>query len=565
LIRGFRIVTEEAPYVFKPNERPTFPGSPANPAHPRGRQIAYLLIGALIGLTSGLGNALIQVNLNFIQGSLGLYSDEGAWLTAAYLMANVPANLVLVKYRQQFGLRSFVRISLIAYVTATLLHLFVDTFWTAILVRAVSGVAAAGLTSLSALYILQGVSAAQRLNGLAVSVGIGQLATPLARVMSPYLLVSDDWHMTYWFELGLALMMLAAVTWLSLPPSERSKAFERVDALVIALLAPGLWLLTAVLSEGRIYWWTDTPWLGWALAASVLLVAGGLMIEQMRENPLMNMRFLGSGQMARLILGAACARILISEQSFGSIGFLGVFGLINDQMVLLQAIVLMASIAGIVASVLTFDPANTIRSFMVSCVLIAIGAWMDMHATNLTRVENFYISQALIAFGALYFIGPIMMIGIARVLLVGPKYFISFIVLFGLSQNIGGLVGTSLLGTFQTLREKFHSNQLVESLVLTNPLVAARVSGNGNVLAGAIGDPVLRNAQGIAQFAAQVTGEANVLAYNDVFLLVFVLACACLLWAIQVRISMVRRGEQPPIIQLMNKLKAAAQQQTVKP
>jgi len=40
----------------------------------------------VIGITGGLGNALITVNLNFAQGTLGLYSDESAWLTAAYFM-----------------------------------------------------------------------------------------------------------------------------------------------------------------------------------------------------------------------------------------------------------------------------------------------------------------------------------------------------------------------------------------------------------------------------------------------------------------------------------------------
>ncbi len=525
--------------------------------------MAYFCIGLLIALTSGLGNALIQVNLNFVQGSLGLYSDDAAWLTAAYLMANVPANLVLVKYRQQFGLQPFVRGVLVAYAAATLLHLFVDTFWTAILARVVSGVAAAGLTSLSALYMLQGVPPAQRLSGVAISVGVPQLATPLARMISPGLLVSGDWRMTYWLELGLALAMLAAATSLSLPPSERIKAFERRDAVSIALLAPGLWLLVAVLSEGRIYWWTDTPWLGWALAGSVLLTAAGLMVEHMRENPLINIRFLGTAQMARLILGAACARILIAEQSFGSIGFLGAFGLINDQMIVLQAVVFIASVAGIIASVVTVSPANTIQSFMVSCVLIAIGAWIDMHATSQTRVANFYLSQALIGFAALYFIGPVMLTGMARVLLAGPQHFISFIVLFSLSQNIGGLVGSALLGTFQTLREKFHSNQLVESLVLTDPRIAARVGASGNGLAGVVGDPVLRSAQGAAQFAAQVAREANVLAYNDMFLLVFVLACGCLLWAVQVRISALRHGEQPPIPLLLERMRAAAQHQDV--
>ena len=59
--------------------------------------MTYFLIGLLLGITAGLGNALVQVNLNFAQGTLDLNTDESAWLTAAYYMTNVTANLLLVK------------------------------------------------------------------------------------------------------------------------------------------------------------------------------------------------------------------------------------------------------------------------------------------------------------------------------------------------------------------------------------------------------------------------------------------------------------------------------------
>ena len=51
---------DTAEYEFKAHERPTMPGSPANPDHPRRRRLFYFLIGILIGITGGLGNALIR-------------------------------------------------------------------------------------------------------------------------------------------------------------------------------------------------------------------------------------------------------------------------------------------------------------------------------------------------------------------------------------------------------------------------------------------------------------------------------------------------------------------------
>lgn len=555
---GGRCVTD---YVFKPYERPTLPGSPANPDHPTGRRLIYFLIGCLIGITGGLGNALVTVNLNFAQGTLDLYTNESAWLTGAYFMTNVTANLLLVKYRQEFGLQPFIRYSLVAYAATTLMHLFVHDFWTSVAVRAMSGIAASGLSTLTILYFFQSLPAAKRLGAVMIGICIPQLATPFARILSPHLLEWGDWHNLYWLEFGLALATLAAVMSQPLPPSEREKVFEPADFLTFGLLAPGLWLLIAVLSEGRIEWWTDQAWIGWALAASIALIAGAVIVEHNRANPLINTRWLGSREIVRLMVVAASVRILLSEQAFGSVGLLNVLGLINDQMVTLNWIIVLASIAGLATAVLTFRPSDVAPPITVAVILIVIGAFMDANATNLTRPSSFYVSQALIGFASLLFLAQAMVIGIARTLLAGGRNFVSFVVLFGLSQSVGGLLGGTLLGTFQVMREKFHSHELVQRIVATDPLVAARLRASGGAVAGVIGDPTLRGAQGAALLSQQVSREANILAFNDVFLLVGVLAILMALWGFVIRWSIWRRGEASPVVLLQQQMQAQAQAQ----
>lgn len=551
-------MSDTAPYVFKSHERPTMPGSPANPEHPGRRRQAYFAIAILIGITGGLGNALVSVNLNFAQGTLGLNTNESAWLTAAYLMTNTTGNLLLMKYRQQFGLQSFIRYMLAAYALTAILHLFVHGFWSSVAVRAASGVAASGLSTLTILYFVQSMPAPKRLAGIMIGISIPQLATPLARIISPSLLEWGDWHMLYWFELGLALATLAAIMALPLPASEREKVFEKTDFLTFALLAPGLWLLIAVLSEGRIEWWTERAWMGYALAGSVVLITTALLIEHRRANPLINTRWLGTREVARLMLIAASIRILLSEQAFGSVGLLTVLGMLNDQMIGLNLVIVLASVAGMVTAVLTFNPANVARPITVAVILIAIGAFMDADSTNLTRPSSFYISQALIGFASLLFMAQAMVIGISRALLAGAKNFISFSVLFSISQSIGGLVGAALLGTFQTVREKYHSHELVQTIIMTDPQVATRIRAGAGAVTGTIGDPVLRSAEGAAILAQQVTREANILAFNDVFLLLGVLAVLTAIWGIAIRISIRRRGEMSPVILLQRKMQEQA-------
>ena len=517
-------------YEFKPHERAAMPGSPATPEHPTGRRVAYFLVAILVGLTGGFGNALIAANLVNVQGTLGLYSDEAAWLATAYLMTNVCMNMLLIKFRQQFGLNVFIRIFLGAYVLLTLGHLFVHSFASAIAVRAASGVSAGVLSSLSLFYFIQALPARWRMKAIVLGVGVPQLATPMARLFSSDLLEFGGWRSLYYFELGLAMLSLAAVALFRLPPSERIKVFEKLDLVTFALFAPGMALLCAVLGQGRIVWWTEVPWLGWALCGAIALLSVAMVIEHNRANPLLNTRWLGSGDIVRFALVATLMRLLLSEQSFGVVGLLTALGVNNDQLVGLFTWVTLATLAGIVVSALTIDPQKLGTPIVVALVCIAVGSFLDTRATSLYRPQNFFLSQSLLGFAAALFVGPALLFGLTQALRKGPSHLVSFSALFGITQSLGGLAGSALLGTFQVMREKFHSHELVQSISLVDPLVATRVQSGAGAYGRVLGDTALRQAEGGALLAQQVTREANVLAFNDVFLVVGVFACVAVLW-----------------------------------
>ncbi|QBE64648.1 MFS transporter [Pseudoduganella lutea] len=517
-----------APQTWKPHERPMLPGSPSSPLHSTPRRLAYLLVGFIVALTGGLGNALVTVNLVYAQGSLGVYSAEIQWLPTVYVMANVSMNLLLVKFRQQFGLRLFTELFLVLYALATLAHLFVHGLGSAIAVRAASGISGAALTTLGLYYTPQGFPAQHRLKGVVLGIGFSQLALPIARLFSTELLEIAEWRGLYWFELGMCLVSLGCVLLLKLPPGDRIRVFEKLDAVTFALFAPGVALLCAVLGLGRAVWWFEAPWLGWCLAGSIVLITAAVAIEHNRARPLLNIRWLTTSNMVRLALSVLLIRIVQSEAT-GTVGFLQALGLQNDQMRDLWLVTLVASIAGMAASALTIAPSRIQGSLMFALLLMAIGAYMDSHATNLTRPDQMFISQALLAFAGVFFIGPVFVSGFGAII-AQPSNLISFSLMFSMTQNLGGLLGSALVGTVQVLREKYHSSQLVEHLTLIDPLVASRVQGSGAALAGTLGDPALRSAQGVASLGAAATREANILAYNDVFLLISIVAIATLAW-----------------------------------
>ena len=530
LANSLRRFFAEEQWQFAPNERPALPGSPASPDHPLPRRFAYGAIGVLLGLTGGLGTALISVNTIYLQGPLGLDPSEIAWLPTAYVMTNTSMNLLLIKFRQQFGLRPFTVIFLGAYALLTFAHLFVRGFWSAVAVRAASGMAGAAVSSLALYYMMQALPAKWRLKAIVLGIAIPQCATPLARLFSPDLLAMSQWRTLYLFELGLTLLCLAGVGSLRLPPSERSPAFEPLDFVTFSLFAGAVALFAAVLGEGRIVWWTDTPWVGWALAAAIPLFLAALAIEHRRARPLINTRWLGSADLLRFTIVAFMARIVLSEQNYAAVGLLNALGQTNDQMITLFAIIFVASVAGAVASAVTLDVNRLTHPVMLAIGLVAVAAFIDSQATSLTRPEQMYATQALIAFAATFFIGPSLLFGMTRALQQGAGHIISFFTLFGILNNIGTLAGSAFLGTYQTIREMAISADLVGTIDPTDPMVAQRLAAGGSAVARVIGDPRLRSAEGAALLSQATTREATVLAYDDVFRLVAVLAAATTLY-----------------------------------
>ena len=541
-----------APRDWLPHEKPMLPGSPSTPDHATWLRVCYAIVGILVTITGALSNALVSVNLVNLQGALGAYSTDVAWLPAAYVMASASMNLLLVKFRQQFGLKLFTEAFLVGYALVTFGHLFVNDLPSAIAVRAAHGMVGAALSTLGLYYTMQGFKKEWRLKGLSIALGCSQLALPIAYIFSTELLQFAEWRGLYLFELGLALISLACVVVLKLPPGDRVKAFEKLDFLTFALFAPGMALLCGVLSLGRIVWWREAPWIGVATAASFALLTAAFFVEHNRKNPLLNTRWLTSGAILRLLLAMVLVRVVLSEQGTGAVGFLRAVGLNNDQLHTLFMVVLAGTIVGIVASAVTLRPTHLPQPVLVALVLMAIGAWLDAHATSATRPEQMYVSQFLLACGGALFLGPTVIALIGRVL-PDPRNLVSFSVMFSLTQNVGGLLGAAALGSFQVVREKFHSSVIVEHLTLLDPQVAARVQAGAGAYARLVPDPAARTAQGLATLSAQATREANVLAYNDMFYVIATVAVLVIFWIGIVLAVLAYRARQaaalpPPVL-----------------
>jgi hypothetical protein len=195
-----------------------------------------------------------------------------------------------------------------------------------------------------------------------------------------------------------------------------------------------------------------------------------------------------------------------------------------------------ATLAGMVLVTLTIDPEHVSSPALIALLMIAAAAFMDARSTSLTRPEQMYVSQGLVAFASALFLPAALLAGFPRALKMGQEYIVSFIVLFSSGQTLGALGGSAFLGTLMTMREKVHSQAIVDHLTLADPQVALRVRQLAGAYSGTLSDTALRNGEGAALLGQQATREATVLAYNDVFKVVGVMAVLTFFYLLFLRI-----------------------------
>ncbi|PKH80931.1 MFS transporter [Psychrobacter sp. 4Bb] len=517
-------------YQFKPHEQPIMVGSPANPDHPARRKVFYLLIGIFVGLTASFQNGLLVANLTQIQGQLGLTPAEGGWISVSYNMTNACITVLLYKIRQQFGMSLFSKITLFFLLAATSLqwlissHLLdtpnisIEPYYLEIVARGLSGMVASGMTVLGLFYCLQGMPTVKRTSGLILGFGLVQFGIPLSRVISPYLAIDGQLENLFLFQFGLALICFGLINILELPPGNTEKVFEKLDFVSFGFFASGLAALAVVLVQGRILWWT-TPWLVYPLMIAIVGISIALWIETHRKNPMLQVRWMRSRNIIAFMVTGAVMRILLSEQNVGAAGLLANLGYGNDQLVTFYAVIIAASALALIISIFSTNAMDLRRPVIFAVALIALGSWMDVGVSINSAPYMFYLSQFLIAFAAVYFMGPLVFEGFLRAIGSGPAYIISFSVIFGISQTVGGLAGAAAIQAFTTIRTQMHYADMVSSLNLGDPAFSAQVAGTRNMLSNQTTDAAQANISAVSQVLQGIQRQATVSAYSDLFFL----------------------------------------------
>lgn len=468
---------------------------------------------------------IVASSLPQIQAGIAASDDEITWVQTAYLVAEVvmiPLSGWLAKVMSTRWLFAASSLSF------TLMSLACACAWdttSMIVFRALQGFLGGAMipTVFAANFKL--FPPERQMMGTVILGLTATLAPALGPTLGGYLTDSYSWHWLFLVNVAPGALITVAVPLMVDIDRPNWRLARTIDLPGIVLIAGFLGSLEFVLDEGPRDDWFEEPLI--VYFAVISAVSGVLLIwrELTIEHPVLelhafkNRNFTG-GCVLGFVLGSCLygqtyvlPQLLDQVRGYSSLQ-------IGEVMVVTGvAMFLTAPIAGRLAT--AFDPRWVLAA---GFSLGALGLWMNAWMNTEVAFWELFWPQVIRGCGLVMCIVPITAVTLGTL----PTHLVSGgSGLYNVFRNMGGAVGLAMISTQWDGRYDQHYWWLVESLSSTRSAVTDRLASLAAHMAavpGLAADPDLAAKE---QLARQVATQANLMAWNDVFLLMaipFVLA-----------------------------------------
>jgi len=428
-----------------------------------------LLLAALDQTIVGTAMPRIVAELN----GLNYYS----WVITAYLVASTIMVPIAGKLGDLFGRKPFLLAGMIGFVAASALCGQSHGMLELVAFRTIQGLFGGMLfaTVFAVIGDLFPPSQRARLAGLFGAVfGLSSIVGPTA---GGY--ITDSWGWRWVFYVNLPVGIIAVLLVIATMPYVRSSASIRdIDFPGAAALVAGLVPLMVALSITRDHGWTSPEVLSLLALAAVLLIVF-FVIEMRTDHPIVPFSlFKNSTFSVSMIVG-----FLSGFGMFGTIvfvpliyqGVLGVSATNSGQLLTPMMLGL------IVASTLVGQAMVRIRYYRflgtAGIVVMLVGMWLLSQVTVTTSRLEVVRDIVLVGAG----LGTTFPLYLTAVQTALPRNFLgvaSSQIQFW--RQIGGTIGTAVLGSVLAQRLPVHIQEQVASLHLSSQIASRFVSGGGS-------------------------------------------------------------------------------------
>ncbi len=483
--------------------------------------VAASILGVFMAI---LDIQITNASLKDIFGTLSATEDEGSWMSTAYLAAEatvLPLTAFAVKV---VGLRTYMLANSFFFIVSSVLCGYAWNLDSMIAFRMLQGLSGGALIPTAMTLVLTRLPAEQRSTGMTWLVLSSTLAPAFGTTIGGILTNLYGWPSIFLINLGPGILMMIGLAY-GLDRDRGNPALLRqADWPAITTMAAGLVSLVVFLEEGNRRDWFDSQFIRFFCASAVLNLSLWLFFMLTRKDPFLNLWLYSRRNFAVSSIVGATTGMALYGTTFLMPLFLAQVAGYNSLQIGLVVMWMGVPQMFMMPIVSRFAKAYDNRLICsLGLSLFAASSYLNSYMTADTMRDQLMLSQILRGVGQ-----PMIMLTLANFATAKMELhnMPSVSSLFTMSRILGGAVGMAIIATLLTLREKFHSVRLGESVTSFSTGVQSRIDQLSFTYMREVGDPAGATSQAYASIANIVRRESFVMAYNDCFFVLSILLAA---------------------------------------
>ncbi|MGI4946987.1 MAG: MDR family MFS transporter, partial [Janthinobacterium lividum] len=413
------------------------------------------VLAAILGaFTAILDIQITNSSLSNIEGALGASSEEGSWISTAYLMAEIIVIPLTGWLVSVIGLRKYLVVNTSLFILFSVACALSGSLSEMILFRAGQGFTGGVLIPTAIVIVRSRLPRSQQATGIAIFGLTATFAPAIGPTVGGWLTENLSWHYIFYINLLFGpIAVILQLTALDKAPSRWSE-LAHGDWLGIAFMAAGLPALTYVLEEGQRKDWFGSPIIVQATVLAAVGIAAFVARELMTARPFINLRVLKN----RSVGGGCLLMTVLGAVSFGSIYIIPVY-CAQIQGYNAQQIGYVVMWSGLPQLVL-FPLMPHIMRLVDARLLVIAGTlffaascFINVSLTHDVGMDQLILPQLMRAIGQPLFTIPLSQLSTAGL---PPRDTADASALSMMMRNLGGSIGIALLASVIERRENLH-------------------------------------------------------------------------------------------------------------
>jgi DHA2 family multidrug resistance protein len=299
-----------------------------------------------------------------------------------------------------------------------------------------------------------------------------------------------------------------------------------------------------VLEDGNRKDWFGDPGIVKLAWTAAIFIPAFIIIELRQKEPLVDLRLFarrnfGLGSIVNVVLGIGLYGVVFILPLY--LGQIHGYNATQIGMVIIWLGLPQLVVIPLIPKLMKFVDARIIIG--VGILLFGGSSFLDIHLDSNFAGPQFYIPLIIRALGQPLIMTPLSAVttsGMAKGRESGAAS-----ALFNMMRNIGGSIGIAGLSTLLSVRERFHSERIGESVTVYSGAVQERMRQSAAYFLSQGSDPYSANLRAIGAIGGMVRRQAFLLAYSDCFLVlgcVLLASAAALFFMNKTKISGAVRG-----------------------